>query len=216
MPNTPNAKDVYGFVPRRKQEIQTVSVPYPALALDDNGEIPSVGFHLTRYGLTMNEQVIYSDWLEVGRAMFTIESSLQMAIGDWINIGGDEFDCSIEAIAEVFGKEVKTLQNWAAVAKASPYSLRKENLTLSHYNLLVRYSFEQKAEIYELASRAGWTVDQLRNFLKPKSGRKKLTPLQKVHGVFLKGIERAQSFTPDERFALASELERMAMALRGE
>lgn len=196
------------------EKVVEVPVPYPSLAVADDGTIPATNFKVSRTGLEMVDGASVDDWISVGTAIFQIEGSLQLVIGDWLNYGVG-FGWSIERVASELNRDKKTLQNWAWVASKFPHSLRRETLFFGHYSLLAARVDRDANNLIESTVLNNWTVAELRQHLlglkrrksNPDQLKKKASTYKKQFGSV---YEKANKLPLDNRKMLADYLREIA------
>jgi hypothetical protein len=141
--------------------------PQADIYADDEGNIVAFGFQLSQRGI---DPASFQDdedmWWNTLGWLFELEGKLSLFIGDLL-VGMDiKYGVSYEAIAERFGYEVKTLYNYHHICKHVDFSLRKENLSMSHYNLVTGKPAEMQGLYLTTASEQNWSVAKLRAFIK--------------------------------------------------
>lgn len=91
------------------------------------GPLDEPGFTFTVTGLAIDPKVTFEQWERYGRKLQIIERGIQWAIGDWIIFGENKWGEVYAQAIDVTGLKVKTLQNYASVAKAIPRSRRRDS-----------------------------------------------------------------------------------------
>lgn len=172
MPNIPSAASTYGVrppagIPRRalKQEVveKVVEViPSNAMLVNDDGTIAVGNYLLTGIGLVSSGDVSFNEWRAVGDVLLRIEASIQWIIGDWLTQGEVTYGQTYKQIAEWSDREEQTLYNYAWVASKVQISLRKENLSFGHHNLIAGLPPEQQQNWLERAVAGKWSVSRMR------------------------------------------------------
>jgi hypothetical protein len=101
-------------------------------------------------GMQVVEIPTYEQWEQTGGQLSLVEDSLPFLIGDWINIGMDQFgeDWS-QASSKFKDKKSGTLSNYASVCRKIPYDIRRTDLTFSHHQHV--RALDQEDMIRELA-----------------------------------------------------------------
>lgn len=129
----------------------------------ETGAVVIGGYQLTPLGLVADAVVTKTDWEQVGSVLFDLEGKIQLLIGDWLVEAERKFGETYRRIADETGKSVRTLYTYKWVAENIDFSLRRENLGYSHYQLVAGMSdAERKAELLERAAAENWTVSRLR------------------------------------------------------
>lgn len=128
------------------------------------------GIRVTRLGLhgAINNE---RQWEVVGRTLRGVESGLQWAIGDWLNIAEDhahEWGTRYQLAAEMIGFDPATLRQYAYVARQVNLSVRTDKLTFTHHQLVAALEPDQQAAWLDMAEGEGWSVARMRAEMSPK------------------------------------------------
>lgn len=91
------------------------------------GPLDEPGFTFTSTGLIIDPGVSYERWERYGRKLQLAEKGVQWALGDWVTFGEEYFKERASQAVEFTGLKVKTLQNYATVAKAVGKSRRRDS-----------------------------------------------------------------------------------------
>ena len=128
-------------------------------------------FILTDVGLEVNGNPDFEDWMEYGHALRTLENTArQFAIGDWIVAGFDRYQHGKwEAVQQVWGEELKTLQDYEYVSKRIKSTVRTVDLTWSHHRTVADLPDDKQRYWLEQASVNKWSVATLRQKLSEKN-----------------------------------------------
>src|SRR5688500_14301890 len=89
------------------------------------GPLDEPGFRFTPTGLKIEPWVTFEQWQEYGRKLQLAEKGIQWALGDWIIHGETHFKDRCYQAVEFTGLKLRTLQNYATVAKAIEESRRR-------------------------------------------------------------------------------------------
>lgn len=225
----PSANDVYGAgdlpalnIPRRRERVADGQAIQQAQAMVKQGDAYHVrDFVLTRRGLTVPETASDEDFVFVMGYLLDIGDRIQLWLGDLLVAIGIRYGTTYQAIAEWSGREVKTLQNYKSVCERIESSLRKEDLTFGHYNIIAGLDEGERPYWIEKASSHGWSIAELRRAIKDSKGE--VLPVEGVWQRFEKAVkiegvlEVAQSASEQERRTMAEQLRVLAdMVERGE
>lgn len=90
------------------------------------GPLDEPGFRFTATGLDISDSVSFDAWQRYGRKLQLAEKGIQWALGDWIIFGEDSFKERAYQAVDFCGLKLKTLQNYATVAKALKKSRRRD------------------------------------------------------------------------------------------
>jgi len=126
----PNFADVFGAdLP------DTITVQN---AIRKNGAGVQIGnFALSATGLTIDGDIDHEQWLAFFEALRSIQQALQWIIGDWLVYGIDrKWGETYEKVSEFTGLKVNTLQDYAYVAKSVQTSIRIEELSFAHHQVV--------------------------------------------------------------------------------
>jgi hypothetical protein len=123
------------------------------------------GCTLTRTSLTLPESTTKEEWETIGATLTTMKGAVQFWIGDWLRFGEErkyirrnKYD---EAMKQT-GMKRGTLKVYASVAKNIPSSMRINQLSFQHHQLVAGQSEDEKASWLERAVDEEMTVRELR------------------------------------------------------
>lgn len=123
---------------------------------------------VTDTSLVVHEDVSYDDWLEIGDALARIGRAHQWWIGDWLRYGerqwGEKYD---EAIART-GLDYDTLTNYSWVSGSVQSSLRREQLSWSHHQVVSALDADDQDKWLSDADTNGWTVRELKQRIRSR------------------------------------------------
>jgi hypothetical protein len=140
-----------------------------SLAIRDVSDIQVGAFRVTSVGLQVqDEQSTLDDWNIMGELLFRLEGSIQWLIGDWLVHGLDLKYGDITSIAEHFGRAPATLHNYMSVVRAFEFSLRSENLSYGHHQLLTTFDDEWRQYFIQWAEENNASIAQLRSHIQQK------------------------------------------------
>lgn len=91
------------------------------------GPLDEPGFTFTATGLKIESWVTFEQWELYGRKLQLADKGIQWALGDWVIFGEGKFKERAAQAVEFTGLKVKTLQNYATVAKAIDQSRRRDS-----------------------------------------------------------------------------------------
>lgn len=138
------------------------------LPISDDGTITLGAFTLTPMGLKIKGTPTETDWMTVGGALRRLQSSLQWLIGDWLNHGEIEYGRTYQDIAGVWSYDLDTLYQYKWVAKQVRFSMRIENLSFSHHQIVASCESEELRRYWlQQAYANGWSTAELRRAMKP-------------------------------------------------
>jgi N6-adenosine-specific RNA methylase IME4 len=115
-----------------------------------DGSMVIGGFEFTTTGLKAQGERSFEEWDAVGHFLRYIHTGAQFWIGDWLNYGEKKYGEKYTQALEHTGYELKTLENYAWIAKSVPDQNRKEKIPFGHYaNGLAALSETEQAEWIE-------------------------------------------------------------------
>lgn len=134
---------------------------------DGNGELAFNGWTLSPQGLIAPETVTETDYEQIGRVLLRLDSSMQWLIGDWINTGDNfQWGETYTRIADDFGYEVKTLRQFAYVARNVEMSVRYRQLSFGHHERVASMEPEAQEHWLERAANEGLSISKMRAAIK--------------------------------------------------
>jgi hypothetical protein len=115
-------------------------------------------------GMVLDGEASFKDWQETGRILRKLDESIQWLLGDWIVMGeAYEYGERI-AFAESIGFNVKTLDDYAYVARNVNFSVRTENLSFGHHKLVASLPDGDEQERWlTTAAENHWSIARLRD-----------------------------------------------------
>lgn len=136
------------------------------LSMSNDGTIRIGGYVLTGNGLVIEEEASESQWSQVGEILMLLEGRIQLLLGDWLVYGETIWGKTYDHVAEMFNREKQTLYDYKWVAERVQFSLRRENLTFSHYKLVAGLAEDERRRWIDHASEGGLSVAELRRAIK--------------------------------------------------
>ncbi len=118
-------------------------------------------------GLRVERAISEAEWIRLGREIAVRGRGWQWQVGDWWALRDGEVTAEVLKVLDELGVDLKTVRNWAAVCKAIPLEERVEGLSLSHHREVVGLPPEERRALLEEALRKGWTVQELRDRVRP-------------------------------------------------
>lgn len=179
MKSPPTAQDT---ISRVDDDLPPVRTPVQArnieqvtnqgLSIQPDGTIRVGSYIFTGNGLELDQETEpnEADWAQAGEILFMLEGKIQLLIGDWLVHGETTWGKTYRELAERFNRDEKTLRNYRWVAQGVELSLRKDNLSFGHYNLVAGLTAKrEKRKLLDQASKHNWTVAELRAAIKGDS-----------------------------------------------
>lgn len=172
-----------------KRKPDAPALPPNALVPADGGGMMFKGFRLSSVGLLDGDSATFEEWRELGDLLFGFEKSIQWLIGDWLNIGEKQYGQTYDALADSTGYKIKSLYEYAYVARQVEISIRMETLSFGHHGLVAGMKADQQRKWLMLADSNGWSVAKLREEI---NGGKKTESVSKL----------AQHFQRDAKYIM--------------
>lgn len=115
-------------------------------------------------GMILDGEANFDDWQETGRILRKLDESIQWLLGDWI-VMGEAYDYGERvAFAESIGFNVKTLDDYAYVARHVNFSVRTEKLSFGHHKLVASLpDVDEQARWLNAAAENHWSIAKLRD-----------------------------------------------------
>jgi hypothetical protein len=126
------------------------------------------------------------DWMVQGRALAQAASGHQWRIADWMLWGEDNLGnirAAYDLAEKATGYKRKTLQEWAYVARNS--SMRMEDLTFNHHQVVVALLPEAQKRCLERASAKEMSVGALREMARWEPHRLEINPDERAQDASL-------------------------------
>jgi hypothetical protein len=154
-------------------------------------------------GMILDGEATFKDWQETGRILRKLDESIQWLLGDWI-VMAEAYDYGERvAFAESIGFNVKTLDDYAYVARHVNFSVRTENLSFGHHKLVASLpDSSEQARWLSTAAENHWSIARLREEIYGKKAIEKpindvffaeyVKQRQKAFDLIRKGASRRQ------------------------
>lgn len=211
---------------RRRVESEVVErvievIPENALLYQPDGSIQAGHFTLTKTGLLISEGATKEEWGELGRMLKGLNQSLQWIIGDWVNYGEKQWRETYEHIADETGLDVKTIYDYAYVARSVHFSVRTETLSFGHHKLIAGFDRKMQRQWLDYAVDKKLSVSAMRQQIRAQ------LPAVVNEPAFMDGFTKqyteyakqqlstAKKAQPHERVQMAEMLRRLADAIEG-
>lgn len=154
-----NARPYSGLPSDLLQELQSQSV---AISLSSK-DIRIGAFVWKPTGIILDGEANYDDWQETGRVLRKLDESIQWLLGDWIVMGEAYEYGERVAFAESIGFNVKTLDDYAYVARHVNFSVRTEKLSFGHHKLVASLAtIDDQERWLNAAVENHWSISRLR------------------------------------------------------
>lgn len=162
----------------------------------ENNDIQASGFHLSVRGLELDREVSESEWMKFGATLFRFQDYLSLFIGDWLVVGEHKWGKTYQSIAKNFRRKEKTLRNYRWVCGSVEMSVRKDNLTFGHYQIVASYDRNLQSDYLAWASNNNASVGQLREYVAGKSGKRPVDKAEKQVNDYTRAILKSKDDVP--------------------
>lgn len=154
--------------------------------IDVSGLLDQGEFHfgiVSPTGIVLKDDISESTWLELAKNAIGLweklgqkHLSMSMKVADILNWGeehlGERYAQAIDLTRRSLIQQSKTVENWMRVFRAVPPSRRRENLTYSHHEAVVKLDATEQEEFLQRAEDEGLTVKTLRSEIQERHPRK--------------------------------------------
>lgn len=137
--------------------------PSHGIEVDADGSILIGAYRLRKTGIEMEQAADFEDWERVGMLLRQMEGALQWMIGDWYVHGEHMWGSMYSSKAQALGFEQKTLRDYAYVARNVQLSIRIDNLTFAHHQVVASEEEQMQLLYLRYAETTGITVANLRS-----------------------------------------------------
>lgn len=134
-------------------------------------------FQLTPTGLLASQSPTQDAWNDLGNLLFRLEGSIQWLIGDWLNFGIDLQYGDIPRIAEILGRDDKTLHNYKQVCDNIEFARRRADLTFGHHDVVRALDPDAQDAALAFAAEHKLSVSAFRKWIKDQQGEIEPPPL---------------------------------------
>ena len=102
----------------------------------ENSLVPVDGIQVSRVGLTITRDLSFEEWQDIGHTLAGLEVALRWSIGDWLNYGNFKYGESYAQASDATGFDYSYLTNLKYIAGKVEISRRREELHLSHHQVV--------------------------------------------------------------------------------
>jgi hypothetical protein len=108
----------------------------------------------------------FEEWSAIGQYLQRAAGSINWWLGDWMNRGETRFGETYAQAIEASGLAYQTLGNIKWVARAIPFSRRREELSWKHHSEVAALEDDEQDEWLGLAAEQSWSANTLRKEIK--------------------------------------------------
>lgn len=167
------------------------------LVIADDGTVSVGSFRLTGKGIIGGERATAEELTNLGKFLGRIQGSLQWLLGDWAVRAERVWGASYAAVAAEFGLSVNTLYEYARVCRAVEFSIRIENLSFGHHQLVAALEPAQMTEWLRHAAAHGLSIAKLREAISPTTPRQLVAPVDAQKALLVLKNMTPESLTDD-------------------
>lgn len=142
-----------------------VKSPGVSALVADDGSIRVGRFKLNPTGLEVESDATFEEWQYIGGILHRLEGSINWLIGDWLVYGERVWGQTYEQVSEITGFDVKTLYQYAWIARNVDFSVRTENLSFGHHQLIAGLEPDLQRRWLAHAEENNLSISQLRKAL---------------------------------------------------
>jgi hypothetical protein len=131
-----------------------------------DGSLQFYGYQLTSVGVETLDGLYENQWRELGQVLASLQSGIQWLIGDWAAHGENVRYGETADFAQLLGLKRDTVHDYTYVARNVEFSIRIENLSFAHHQVVAGMEADQQRRWLELAAAEGLSVAKLRRAIK--------------------------------------------------
>lgn len=113
-------------------------------------------------GAIFDPQMSYEDWEKTGQTLRLGRETLKFVLGDWINFGEANYGERYAQAIDATDFDYDYLRNIAYVCRRVELSLRRDNLTFGHHQVVAPLDSEEQEYYLAMAEEEGLTRKELR------------------------------------------------------
>ena len=132
-----------------------------------DGAMELAGWQMTATGLIPPSDLSENQYRDFGRALLRLDTSMQWLLGDFVNIGDNfQWGETYQRLADDSGYAIRTLHDYAYVCRSVDFSIRIENLSFGHHQVIAGMSQDEQAHWLGLAASEGLSIAKMRTAIK--------------------------------------------------
>lgn len=155
-----------------------LDIPEPESDIPENAIVPAEDgafvykrFQLKPTGLIIPDDLDSEEWLDIFKVLRKLDEAIQWAVGDLVNHAETKWGETYTSMASVTEYSEKTLREYAYVSRSVQLSIRMDNLSFGHHQVvaglkdpITKEPLQQEQEKWlKEASKNGWSIKALRN-----------------------------------------------------
>ncbi len=123
--------------------------------------------------------------MRCGESLQQMERSIMWWVGDWLNYGERRYGEMYAQAVDATGYENGTLRTAKWVAGSFELSMRMDNLTWTHHQIVAALPSDERAALLTKAGRDGWTCADLRREMRHTSAKAIAPPAGKFSTIVI-------------------------------
>lgn len=136
----------------------------------------ALGDYVSALGLSLPEDLNYTDWELVGTGIRTFREAGSWIVGDFLNYGIKAFGEDVASqVVDSLGYDEHTLSVAKYTSNAIPMSERRQNLSYRHHQCVASMDSEERGRWLDQAEEGNWSSDTLRDKIREAKGKEKGT-----------------------------------------
>lgn len=187
------------------EKLRQVATRTELSAVISSSDIKTAGFRWTKLGLIADDTATKEGWVETGRILSMLNSSLQWLIGDWFVYGETNYG-AITSLADDMGLSEATIRDYVYVARNVEMSVRTD-ISFGHHKLVAAMGKKDQRHWLSLAIANNWSVARLRNEIRNTPNLPEPRVTDKISTGIHKLIQSAKKLPDNERQQIIRELE---------
>jgi len=124
------------------------------------------GINVSRVGLTITGDISFEQWQDIGYTLSGMEVALRWSIGDWLNYGEFKYGETYAQASDVTGFDPSYLANLKYITGAIEISRRREELHLSHHQVVAPLTMPEQDAWLDHAVVNKLSTSELRDAIK--------------------------------------------------
>ncbi|MEL6407447.1 MAG: hypothetical protein AAFR81_23955 [Chloroflexota bacterium] len=152
-----------------------------AIVPSDDGTFIYKRFQLKPTGIIIPEDLQDEEWRDIFQVLRKLDEAIQWAVGDLVNHAESKWGETYTSMAEVTQYSEKSLREYAYVARSVDMSIRMDNLSFGHHQLVAGLKDQktkkplrrEQAMWLQRASDNNWSIKALREAMKAEYQKQK-------------------------------------------
>ncbi len=140
-------------------------------------------FLLKPTGIIIPDDLTQDEWLDIFKVLRKLNEVIQWSVGDLINHAESEWGNTYTEMADITGYSEKTLRDYAYVARSVELSIRQDNLSFAHHQVVAGLKdpitkeplAKEQTKWLKKAEENGWSSKRLRQEISAAQQAKKGT-----------------------------------------